>query len=45
MEYVRRTGARTIYTLHGFADEFAADLRLMGHDAQPLKPAAQLSLF
>jgi Cft2 family RNA processing exonuclease len=45
LEYVRRSGARTIYTLHGFADEFAADLRQLGYDARPLKPAAQLSLF
>jgi Cft2 family RNA processing exonuclease len=45
LEYVRLTGARTIYTLHGFADEFATDLRMRGYDARPLKPAAQMSLF
>jgi Cft2 family RNA processing exonuclease len=45
LEYVRRTGARTIYTHHGFADDFAADLRLQGYDARPLQPASQLSLF
>jgi hypothetical protein len=45
LEYVRLTGARTVYTLHGFADEFAADLRMQGYDARALKPAAQLSLF
>ncbi len=45
LEYVRRTGARTVYTVHGFADEFAADLRQRGLNARPLKPAAQLSLF
>lgn len=45
IEYVRRTGARVIYTLHGFADEFATDLRLRGYDARPLRPAAQRCLF
>lgn len=45
LEYVRLTGAHTVYTLHGFADEFAADLRMRGYNARALKPAAQLSLF
>jgi Cft2 family RNA processing exonuclease len=45
LEYVRLTGARVIHTVHGFADEFATDLRLRGLDARPLKPANQLSLF
>jgi Cft2 family RNA processing exonuclease len=45
LEYVRRTGAREIYTVHGFADEFAADLRLRGFQARPLRPSSQLSLF
>jgi Cft2 family RNA processing exonuclease len=45
LEYVRLTGARAVYTLHGFAEEFAADLRMRGHEARALKPAAQLSLF
>jgi hypothetical protein len=45
MEYVERTGARTIHTLHGFAEEFAADLRLRGYDARSLKPVAQPCLF
>ena len=45
LEYVRRTGARVVHTVHGFADEFATDLRLRGYDARPLRPASQLSLF
>jgi Cft2 family RNA processing exonuclease len=45
IEYVRRTGARVVHTVHGFADEFAADLRLRGYDARPLRPASQLCLF
>jgi len=45
LEYVRLTGARVIHTVHGFADEFATDLRLRGFDARPLKPVSQLSLF
>lgn len=36
-EYVRLTGARRVCTLHGFAEEFAADLRRRGIDAQPLR--------
>jgi DNA ligase-1 len=45
IEYVRRTGARRILTLHGFESEFAQDLRLLGYDAQSLTAPAQLSLF
>jgi DNA ligase 1 len=45
-EYVRRTGAHTVYTVHGFAEEFARDLRKDGLWAEPLRePSAQLSLF
>lgn len=36
IEYVCRSGAQTIYTLHGFAKEFAADLRDCGLDAKVL---------
>lgn len=50
--YVRRSGARTVYTVHGFVDEFAADLRSLGLDARPLNdprplapPPVQLGLF
>jgi Cft2 family RNA processing exonuclease len=45
LEYVRRTGARRIYTLHGFDAEFAQDLRLMGYDAHCLSAPAQLPLL
>lgn len=37
MAYVGMTGAQTIYTMHGFDDEFARDLRAQGYDARPLK--------
>jgi hypothetical protein len=30
MAYVGMTGAQTIYTMHGFEDEFARDLREQG---------------
>ncbi len=46
LEYVRLTGAATVHTVHGFADEFAADLRRQGLWAEPLRePGAQLALF
>jgi Cft2 family RNA processing exonuclease len=45
LEYVRRTGARRIFTLHGFDAEFAQDLRLMGYDAHCLTTPAQLPLL
>ena len=46
LEYVRLTGASTIYTMHGFAEEFARDLCRAGHWASPLRETAgQLSFF
>jgi Cft2 family RNA processing exonuclease len=46
LEYVRLTGARTVYTVHGFADQFAADLRKQGCWAEPLRETGpQLTLF
>jgi Cft2 family RNA processing exonuclease len=51
MEYVRLSGARKVWTTHGFCAEFATDLRARGLDAAPLReakapaPAAQLCLF
>ena len=46
LEYVRLTGARSIHTMHGFAEEFAGDLRKRGLWAEPLREAGpQLSLF
>ncbi len=50
-EYVRQSGAKKVWTTHGFDQEFAADLRALGIDAQPLSHARtvkveeQLSLF
>jgi Cft2 family RNA processing exonuclease len=51
LEYARRCGARQIYTVHGFAAEFARDLRARGYQAQSLsepetggEPSAQLVL-
>jgi Cft2 family RNA processing exonuclease len=45
-EYVRLTEAKTVYTMHGFAEEFAGDLRKQGLWAEPLcEPGPQLSLF
>ena len=37
LEYVRLTGASRVYTVHGFADEFSADLRRRGLWSQPLR--------
>jgi putative mRNA 3-end processing factor len=46
LEYVRLTGAKAIHTVHGFADEFARDLRRLGYWAEPLRaPGPQLTLF
>jgi Cft2 family RNA processing exonuclease len=39
LQYVYLTGAQRIYTMHGFAGEFAADLREVGFDARPLQGA------
>jgi hypothetical protein len=44
-EYVRRTGARQILTVHCFAAEFAQDLRLSGYQAAAVEEPAQLTLF
>jgi putative mRNA 3-end processing factor len=37
LNLVKRCNPEKIYTVHGFVDEFAADLSEMGYDAQPLK--------
>jgi putative mRNA 3-end processing factor len=36
VEMVVQSGAEQVYTIHGFVDEFAADLRKMGISAHPL---------
>ncbi|MBI3910677.1 MAG: MBL fold metallo-hydrolase [Armatimonadetes bacterium] len=46
LAYVGRTSAGRIYTVHGFAREFALDLRALGYDAVCLSEVeAQLPLF
>ena len=44
MEFVRRVSPRVVYTLHGFAAEFAADLRAEGVEAWALTGEEQLEL-
>lgn len=44
LEFVRRVAPRTIHTLHGFAGEFATDLRRRGHDARALTEVDQFEL-
>lgn len=46
LQYVEASGASSVYTVHGFAEEFAGDLRKKGLWAEPLRePSTQLSLF
>lgn len=45
VEYALATGARRIFTVHGFCDELAAALRAKGRDARPLREPAQLELL
>ncbi len=44
MEFVRRVSPKVVYTLHGFAAEFAADLRAEGIEAWALAGEEQLEL-
>ena len=44
LNYVKRVSPKKVYVTHGF-DEFAHYLRKEGFDAEPLKPASQISLF
>lgn len=44
LEYVRRVNPRRVYTIYGFAADFAADLRARGHEAYPLKDPMQYRL-
>lgn len=43
IEFVKRVAPRRIYTLHGFAADFAQTLRDLGFDAQALSESEQLS--
>jgi putative mRNA 3-end processing factor len=45
LDYVKKTGAKKVLTVHGFAAEFAACLRDRGFDAQPLVAPKQMELF
>ena len=36
IQMVVQSGAEQVYTIHGFVDEFAEDLRKRGINAQPL---------
>lgn len=42
--FVERSGARRVLTMHGFAQEFAHQLRRRGIDASPLRVPEQLGL-
>lgn len=44
LELVKRVQPRTIYTLHGFAAEFAQTLRDLGYDARALSENEQFAL-
>ena len=45
IEHVEETGAKKVYTVHGFTEEFAGDLRALGIDALALGGGNQLELF
>ena len=40
VELVKQCRPEKIYTVHGFVEEFAADLSKMGYDAQPLQESS-----
>jgi DNA ligase-1 len=44
LEFVKQVAPKKVYTLHGFAAEFAQTLRDLGYDAQPLSEEDQLAL-
>ncbi len=44
IEFVRRVAPKRVFTLHGFAADFATELRDRGHDARALSEAEQLTL-
>jgi len=44
VEFVKRVGPRRVYTLHGFAADFARTLRDLGFDARSLSEEEQLAL-
>ncbi|HEX7862277.1 MAG TPA: ATP-dependent DNA ligase [Verrucomicrobiae bacterium] len=44
LEFVKQVNPKKVFTLHGFAAEFAQTLRDLGYDAQPLSQEDQLAL-
>lgn len=44
VEFVRRVAPKRVFTLHGFATDFATHLRGLGFDARPLVTAPQMEL-
>ncbi|HMO64595.1 MAG TPA: MBL fold metallo-hydrolase, partial [Verrucomicrobiota bacterium] len=44
VEFVRRVAPRRVFTLHGFAADFAAHLRTLGYEAFALSESDQLEL-
>ena len=44
IEHVEEVGAEQVYTVHGFTEEFASDLRYLGRDALALCGRNQLEL-
>ena len=44
IEFVRQVAPRRVFTLHGFAADFARTLRRLGFDAQALSESEQLEL-
>lgn len=44
IEFVRQVQPRRVFTLHGFAADFARDLRQLGYDARALSEDEQLEL-
>ena len=45
IDYTLKTGAKQVFTVHGFCKDLAAALRERGLDAQPLQEVEQLELF
>ena len=45
IEHVEEVGAKKVYLVHGFTEEFARDLRYLGRDALALRVGNQLELF
>ncbi|MEM9282536.1 MAG: ATP-dependent DNA ligase [Verrucomicrobiota bacterium] len=42
LRFVELVNPKLVWTIHGFVDEFARDLRALGHDAWPLRTETQL---